>query len=75
MMKTCKASGLGIGLKALAPITAAITGAGKEKGLIPLLNDVSGKNVLFCDGEVFFLNRCLLMGASITICLKLQIRK
>ena len=44
--------------------TFEITGAGKEKGLIPLLDDVPAKkNVLFCEGEVFFLDRGLLMGA------------
>jgi len=41
-------------------------GAGKEKGLIRLLDDVPAKkNVLFCDGVVFFLDRRLLMGAKI----------
>ena len=43
-------------------------GAGKEKGLIRLLDDVPAKkNVLFCDGVVFFLDRGLLMGASISV--------
>jgi len=49
-----------------APITSEITGAGNEKGLIPALDDVPAKkNVLFCDGGVFFLDRNLLMGAKI----------
>ena len=44
--------------------TFEITGAVKEKGLIRLLDDVPAKKtVLFCDGEVFFLDRGLLMGA------------
>ena len=42
-----------------------ITGAGTEKRLTPLLEGVPAKkSVDFCDGEVFFLDRNLLMGAS-----------
>jgi hypothetical protein len=38
----------------------------KNKGLIPLLDDVPAKKiVLFCDGKLFSLDRSLLMGASI----------
>ena len=49
-----------------APKILEITGAGKEKGLIPFLDDVPAKkNVLFCDGGVFFLDRGLFMGANI----------
>jgi hypothetical protein len=43
-----------------------ITGAGTEKELTPLLEDVPAKKncSFFCDGEVFFLDRVLLMGAN-----------
>ena len=50
------------------------TGAGKDKGLIPFLDDVPAKKiVLFCDGGVFFLDRGLLMGASMSTCYKFNI--
>ena len=44
--------------------TFEITGAVNEKGLIQLwMMSLQKKTVLFCDGEVFSLDRGLLMGA------------
>ena len=54
--------------------TFEITGAVNEKGLIQLwMMSLQKKTVLFCDGEVFSLDRGLLMGASISTLPKLQI--
>ena len=45
--------------------TFEITGAVNEKGLIQLwMMSLQKKTVLFCDGEVFSLDRGLLMGAQ-----------
>jgi hypothetical protein len=39
------------------------TDAGIEKRLSPTWTMSLKKNIIFCDGEVFFLDRGLLMGA------------
>jgi len=49
--------------------TFEITGAVNEMGLIQLwMMFLQKKTVLFCDGEVFSLDRGLLMGAIIVSC-------
>jgi hypothetical protein len=40
-------------------------GAEKPKGLLPRWWVILQKTILFCDGQVFFIDRDLLMGASI----------
>ena len=42
------------------------TGADKQKSLIPDWRLTLQKNIIFCDGEVFSLDRGLLMGAIST---------
>ena len=47
--------------------TLESTGADKQKGLIPNWRlTLQKKDIIFCDGEVFSLDRGLLMGAKIT---------
>jgi hypothetical protein len=47
-------------------ITIENSGADKQKGLIPIWRlTLQKKDIIFCDGEVFFLDRGLLMGAKI----------
>ena len=44
--------------------TLESTGADKQKGLIPIWRlTLQKKDIIFCDGEVFSLDRGLLMGA------------
>ena len=46
-------------------ITIENSGADKQKGLIPIWRlTQQKKDIIFCDGEVFFLDRGLLMGAK-----------
>jgi len=47
-------------------ITIENSGADKQKGLIPIWRLIQQKkDIIFCDGGVFFLDRGLLMGANI----------
>ena len=47
--------------------TLESTGADKQKGLIPIWRlTLQKKDIIFCDGEVFSLDRGLLMGAKST---------
>ena len=45
--------------------TLEIPGAEKPKGLLPRWWVILQKTILFCDGQVFFIDRGLLMGAFI----------
>ncbi len=48
-------------------ITIENSGADKQKGLIPIWRlTLQKKDIIFCDGEVFSLDRGLLMGAKST---------
>ena len=47
--------------------TLESTGADKQKGLIPIWRlTLQKKDIIFCDGEVFSIDRGLLMGAKST---------